>query len=751
MRVTQAVRQRLEVRGRVQGVGFRPFVYTLAASEALSGFVGNDERGVFIEVEGPPPRVARFVERLSAEAPPLSRIHDLACADVALRGEPGFHILKSTRAQAAEVEIAPDANTCPACLRELLDKGDRRAGYPFINCTHCGPRYTIVLDRPYDRAVTTMASFPMCAACQAEYDDPHDRRFHAQPNACPRCGPRVWLSDPQGRELAGAPFAQVQARLLAGEIIAIKGLGGFHLACRAEDDEAVRRLRARKGRAARPFALMVPDVDAAHRLVKLTPQDQALLESVARPILLCPRREGAAISPAVAPSTDRLGLMLPYTPLHHLLFQGAALGPLVMTSANPNAEPLCVDNDEALSRLAGLADALLLHDRPIARGVDDSVILGGPDALPIRRARGYVPEPLWLSLKSPAPILALGGELKSTLCLLRGHEAILSEHLGTLSNPAALRNFLGRVADWPRFFEIEPAYIAVDLHPGYASTRHAAKLDRPIIKVQHHHAHLAACLAEHGLEGPAIGLIADGTGYGTDGQIWGGEILLGDLARFDRIGSLYPFTLQGGDAAAYDPWRPAAALLLAALGEIPEGSLPVPSALATRLMTREALQTTSLGRLFDGVASILGICSKNRFEAEAAMALEALAVAAPQAPALPWALIEAEGQRRIDWRPTVRALVASTAPLEIKAAGFHAALAAAFAEAAARTAAASGVGLVVLSGGCFINTPFRSGVRASLEAQGLRVLTHQRVPTGDGGLALGQAVVAAARLSAGLR
>ena len=772
-------RLRVDFRGRVQGVGFRPWIYRLATEEGLAGHVGNDLSGAFVEVEGEPAAIARFLARSESEAPALVAIAAREECPLTVLGEREFRILSSRSGGEQRAEIAPDAATCSDCLRELFDPADRRYHYPFINCTNCGPRYSIVKSLPYDRPRTAMAAFAMCLRCQAEYDDPADRRFHAQPNACADCGPRIWLADAAGRVLAGEPIAESVRRLLAGEILAIKGLGGFHLACCADREEVVARLRARKGREAKPLALMVGDLAAARALVQLDPPSEALLTSVARPIVLAPARAGIPIAPAVAPGSYTLGLMLPYTPLHHLLFatavDGERLGPLVMTSGNPSAEPLCADNVEALARLAAIADAFLLHDRDIERRVDDSVALalrlaapGGESArtLPLRRARGFAPAPVILSQAVAQPVLALGGELKSAICFLAGDQALLSEHLGDLDNPAAYRAFLGTIERLGELVGVEPARVACDLHPDYAASRHARTLPLPRVEVQHHHAHIVSCLADNGLplDAEVLGLACDGTGYGEDGSIWGCELLQCSAARFARLGSLRPFVLFGGDAAARETWRPAAGLLAETYG--PDWSAAAPGAaariepealaLAGRFLAAPAPpgpRTSSLGRLFDAVAFLLGLCDFNHAEAQAAMALEAAAARHGAATSLPMPVIAEGGLLLLDPRPLIAAIVGGLdagRPAGELAAAFHAGLSQGLAALAAAAASAGAPRRVLLSGGCFANRILTEGLAGLLKDHDLDVIIHQRVPTSDGGLALGQAVVAAAQAERGL-
>ncbi|MGD1108066.1 MAG: carbamoyltransferase HypF, partial [Terracidiphilus sp.] len=563
------LREAITVRGVVQGVGFRPFVYRLATEEGLAGFIGNDTGGVTIEVEGPASRIESFRRRLQAEAPLLSRIDSAIAIAARPTGECGFRIVASAAGGQVSTGIPADAATCSDCLRELLDPKDRRYRYPFLNCTNCGPRFTITRRIPYDRPQTSMADFKMCPACQAEYDDPANRRFHAQPNACPLCGPRVWLVAIDGAEIqSDDPVTQTIERLIAGEVIAIKGIGGFHLAVDATNESAVMRLRERKHRYGKPFAVMVQDLDAARGFCALTPQEETLLLTAARPIVIARGREDCGIAPLVAPGIPWLGVFLPYAPLQHLLFADPRVRALVMTSANLSEEPIAIDNDEALARLGRIADAFLMHDREILQRCDDSVMTlvdGAPQL--IRRARGFVPLAVPLPLDSP-PLLAVGGHLKNVFALARGRFVYQSQHLGDLENVTGLDFFRESLAHLMRTFEIEPETVVHDLHPGYLSTswakQWASERGLPVIAVQHHHAHIAACMAEHGIEGSVIGLSLDGTGYGADGRIWGGEVLISRLDGFDRVAHLDYVPMPGGEAAIREPWRMALGHLHAA-------------------------------------------------------------------------------------------------------------------------------------------------------------------------------------------
>lgn len=756
--MTTVVRSAVRVDGVVQGVGFRPYVHRLAGELGLAGRVFNDARGVGIEVEGPAEAVDRFVARLPAEAPRLARIAAVRVAPRRPIGETSFVIAPSA-AGPPVAPVAPDAATCDACLAELLDPADRRHRYPFLSCTDCGPRFSIVRGVPYDRPLTTMAGFAMCAACQAEYDDPADRRHHAQPNACPACGPRARLVDGAGRP-AGAPRAVdavhgAAIALLAGRIVAVKGIGGYHLACLAADERAVAALRARKRREDRPFALMAPDLAAARALVELDPAAEAALTSVERPIVLAPRRAGAAVAAAVAPRSADLGVMLPYAPLHHLLARDVG-APLVLTSGNRSDEPIAYRDEDALARLAGIADLLLVHDRPIQTRADDSVVRaarGG--ALPLRRSRGFVPAELALPVPAARPLLACGAELKAAFCLARGRRAWIGPHIGDLANAETLRSYEEGVAHLARLFDVTPEVAVCDLHPDYLSTGYAHRLDGvELVAVQHHHAHLAACLAEHGVRGPAVGAIFDGAGLGSDGTVWGGEILVGDLTGFERAGHLLAARLPGGDRAAREPWRMACAWLQAATGDDP----PPPVALTGRVAPTAwyavarlargrvaAPQTTSAGRLFDAVAALCGGPPRVSYEGQAAAELEARCD--PRERGVHRVDVLAGEPLVLDPRPAIRAvareIAAGDAPGAV-AARFHRGLARATAEACLRCCARRGLDTVALSGGVFQNRRLLELVAERLVAAGARVLTPRRVPPNDGGVAFGQAAIAAA-------
>jgi hydrogenase maturation protein HypF len=758
-----AVRTRLRVEGTVQGVGFRPHVYRLAQTLGLSGFVLNDSSGVLIEVEGPPGAVREFESRLAREAPPLAVLERIVADAVVTTGETGFRIAPSIGDARADAPVAPDTATCPDCLAELGDPGDRRYRYPFINCTNCGPRFSIVRGVPYDRPRTTMAGFRMCPACRAEYEDPADRRFHAQPNACPDCGPRLSLVAASGEPVAeaGAALTAAVDALRAGAILAVKGIGGFHLACLASDERAVGTLRARKHREEKPFALMAADAPMAAALVQLTVREEAFLSGPERPIVIARRRPGAEVAAAVAPASADLGVMLPYSPVHHLVL-GDLGEPLVLTSGNVSDEPIAYRDDDALERLAGIANLFLVHDRPIETRTDDSVLRavdrrGAP--LLIRRSRGYAPAPLHLPVAAARPLLACGAELKSTFCVARGHRAWVSHHIGDLENYETLRSFGDGIEHFRRLFDVDPEIVAFDLHPDYLSTKYA--LDRPELEpvaVQHHHAHLAACLAEHDAPGPAIGAIFDGTGYGTDGTVWGGELLAGDLTGFERAGHLHPVRLPGGAQAIREPWRMACAWLTAA--QDPAVPPTIGGAVDRRWWDRVAdlcrtglasPVTTSMGRLFDAVAALCGIQLTVSYEGQAAAELEAVCDPTETAAYGLGLARDDDGRLVLDARETVAAVArdcAAGVPVARVAARFHNAVAAATTAACIRLAGERGLDTVVLSGGSFQNRVLLERVTRDLRHAGVRVLVPERLPPNDGGISFGQAAVAAATAAA---
>ncbi len=752
--MTVGARQRLRVRveGTVQGVGFRPFVYRVATELGLGGWVLNDSRGVLIEAEGERGALDALLDRLRTDAPPLAIVERVADEAVDPMGEAGFRITESEEGGEAEAAVSADVATCDDCLAELRDPDDRRHRYPFTNCTNCGPRFTIVRGVPYDRPLTTMASFEMCELCRAEYEDPLDRRFHAQPNACPVCGPSLRLVDRAGRAVAEGNEAALEGVTLAlaeGRIVAVKGLGGYHLACRADDESVVAELRARKHREDKPFALMAPSAEVALELVELDDDAGALLTSRERPIVLAPRRPDTTVAPSVAPSSRELGVMLPYSPLHHLLLDDSG-AVLVMTSANVSDEPIAYRDEDALERLAGIADLFLMHDRPIETRTDDSVLrVVAKRPLFLRRSRGYVPRDL--PLDTPRPILACGAELKNTFCIAKGGRAWVGHHIGDLENYETLRSFTEGIEHFESLFAVRPELVAHDLHPEYLSTKYALEREGvETIGVQHHHAHLSACLAEHGDPGPAIGVIFDGTGYGTDETVWGGELLLGDAGGFERRGRLHAVRMPGGERAIRQPWRMACAWLLETAGREP----PLPPLLAGavaedawRKVSELAASglaspvTTSAGRLFDAVAALCGIRAEVNYEGQAAIELEAAAdPSEPDAYPLP-------GTDVLDARETIGAILGDLGagvPVATVSARFHNAMAEGAARASAEIARGEGVELAVLSGGVFQNRLLLERTAAALERQGLRVLVPRLLPPNDGGIAFGQAAVAAA-------
>jgi hydrogenase maturation protein HypF len=722
----------------------------LAQRLGLSGRVGNDTAGVFLEVEGTEQAVSEFLAVLPVQAPPLAVIEEIRTNPLAPTGESGFHIVSSNATGRRDTLISADTATCADCLRELADPTDRRFAYPFINCTNCGPRFTIVRDVPYDRPFTTMAPFTMCQACATEYHDPADRRFHAQPVCCPACGPRLRLLAPDGTELLGEPLAAAAELLIGGSVLAVKGLGGFHVAALASDATATALLRARKHREDKPFAIMVADLDTAHQLCVVDPVGERVLAGRRRPVVLLPRRPQAPVAPAVAPGNRNLGLMLPYTPLHHLLLRAVA-GPVVLTSGNVSDEPIAYQDDDARQRLTGIADAYLTHDRAIHMRTDDSVVRVFRGAeLPVRRSRGYAPEPLTLAHPVPRPILGCGAELKSTFCLARGRHAFLSHHIGDLENYETLRSFTEGVEHFRRLFDVTPEVAAYDLHPEYLSTKYALELpDVELVGVQHHHAHIASCLADNGEAGPVLGVAFDGTGYGSDGTLWGGEFLLADLAGFQRMAHLVPVPLPGGAAAIRQPWRMAAAYLGSDAPQelIQRNAQHWDAVLAMAARRVNAPLTSSAGRLFDAVAAILGIRDSINYEGQAAVELEQRADPTEQG-SYPAEVTEGPTPQ-LHGVDLVRAAVADqqagVAP-EVIATRFHHGLADAIVRICQMLRDTTGVDVAALSGGVFQNVLLLERTVASLEQAGFRVLTHSRVPPNDAGISLGQVAIAAATL-----
>jgi hydrogenase maturation protein HypF len=761
-------RRIIRIQGIVQGVGFRPFVYNLAVRLGLAGFVQNQTGSVRIEVEGETAALDRFVAEVSERPPPLAYIERFSWQPLPPRGEQQFHIVSSESDPASPVFLSPDVAVCRACLAELFDPGDRRFGYPFLNCTDCGPRLTIITGAPYDRPRTTMAGFAMCPACRAEYDDPRDRRFHAQPTACPVCGPRLQLLDAAGQALAAAdPLAVFADALVRGQIGALKGLGGYHLACDARHPSAVAELRRRKHRDEKPFAVMVADVAAAQALAEVGSVERSLLESGACPIVLLRKRlaPSVALAEAVAPGNRWLGAMLPYTPLHHLLLRAVGGIPLVMTSGNRSDEPI-VHRDDEWQRLAGIADLFLIHNRPIHIRCDDSVtrVVEGVE-LPLRRSRGYAPRPLPLPLTCPRPLLAVGGQLKGTFALGRGGQAILSHHLGDLDYHEAYLAFERDADLYQQLFAVKPEVLVHDMHPDYAATHYAQKRAEkdglPLLAVQHHHAHMASCMAENGLTEAVIGVSFDGTGYGTDGAIWGGEFLVGDLRQFRRAAHLRYVALPGGERAIREPWRMAAAHLLdAGLDLTPLATRLLPAELKTiQQMVERRLNspfTSSMGRLFDAVAALAGVRDRVRYEGQAAVELEWLAEDVPPDRTYPLAFDPprqgppAEAPWIVDTRPLFRAAaeeVNQGEPAARIARRFHSSVVELVRVVCNRLRQSDGIDAVILSGGVFLNALLTREVGARLRGDGFRVYRHRLVPPNDGGLSLGQIAVAAARLA----
>ena len=762
-------RQRFMVQGIVQGVGFRPFIYGLALRLKLAGFVLNDSNGVTIEAEGPPEHLQRFQAALRDELPPMARIDTIATEIIPPRQESGFHIVHSVSGGEKHALISPDTATCSDCLRELFDPSDRRYHYPFINCTNCGPRFTIVQDVPYDREKTTMRVFPMCQECRAEYENPMNRRFHAQPNACPVCGPQVMLLGKDGQPLAVAdPIEAAAGQLANGLILAIKGLGGYHLACDSLNSEAVDRLRSRKHREAKPFAVMVENLATAKLLCELNQAEEELLQARQRPIVLLKPRPGSGLAPGIAPNYNTLGLMLPYTPLHYLLlaaFARAVGGDrpavLVMTSGNLSDEPIAYQDGEAYSQLAQVAEGWLTHNRDIHMRCDDSVarvLVTSPQFF--RRSRGYAPEPLRLADKFPLPVLACGGHLKNTFCLGKERQAFVSHHIGDLENLETLTSFREGIEHYMRLFDIAPQAVAYDLHPDYLATRYALDLDLPHkIGVQHHHAHIASVMAEHGLSGTVIGVAADGTGYGGDGTIWGCEIMLASLLKFERLAHLAYIPLPGGDQAVRQPWRVAATYLSQLYGEkFLDLEIPFTRGIdrqrwkpLSQMITRgvQSPLASSLGRLFDGVAALVGLRNEVVYEGQAAIELEGLAVQSDRA--YPFSINE--GQPLIlDVGPMLRAIVHDLqegVPSSLIAGRFHRSVAELLVAICRVAREQTGLKEVALSGGVFQNRLLFEQLLGRLEELNFTVYRNQIVPPNDGGLSLGQAAVAAARLAAG--
>jgi len=780
------VAARIEVAGVVQGVGFRPFIYNLARERGLSGWVNNTAEGVTIVVEGDAEAVAAFPDDVWRLAPPMAVVQSVSSAAAEPEGFDGFEIRES-EARGDLTLVSPDIATCPACLADMTDPDNRRHGYAFTNCTNCGPRFTIVESLPYDRPATSMKDFPMCPECAAEYGDPSDRRFHAQPNACHLCGPRLYLNGSDApAEFAWSPAEAVtplpgrtrdseKARsdevlrraadmLASRRILAIKGLGGFHLACDATDETAVAELRTRKHRWGKPLAILLPDVTAAQALCEVGAEEAALLEGTKRPIVLLRLKAGAdlaaaradhALAPSVAPGLAELGVMLPYTPLHHLLMAAVGGRPLVMTSGNLSDEPIAIDNAEALERLSPIADAFLLHDRAILQRYDDSVVrvVAGTTEI-VRRSRGYAPFPLHLPFDTDVHILATGPEQKNTFCVARGTHAFVSQHIGDMENAETLEAYERTLAVYLEMFRVKPGLVAYDLHPEYLSSKYALSLGLPAIGVQHHHAHVAAVTAEHGISERVVGIAYDGTGYGTDGTIWGGEVLLADWAGFERVAHLRQVRMPGGAAAIRRPARMASGLLSGLDGglfdhpgaSILRDSLTTPEHTTLRAMVDQGLNsplTSSMGRLFDAIAALSGVRADAMYEGQAAIELEALADRS-ETGSYHFSLTGA-APIVMDPEPVVRAVLddlAAGVGAPTVSARFHNAVIEVTVDVATRVAAENGVRHVALTGGVFMNRILLAGVRSGIEAAGLIPLVHRDLPTNDGDVSFGQAVVA---------
>ena len=763
-------RERLRVTGTVQGVGFRPFVYRHAVALGLTGYVLNDSAGVLIDVEGTADRIAELTRLLVDDAPPLARVAAVAAERLQPSGaSTGFRIVESVDTGSADVPVSVDTTTCADCLAEVDDPDDRRYRYAFTNCTNCGPRYTIVLGVPYDRPATTMAGFEMCARCRAEYDDPANRRFHAQPNACPACGPRLAWHDmsggvdgiggvTDGAIVGPAALDAALGAVISGQIVAMKGIGGYHIVADATNSAAIAELRRRKARDDKPFAVMVASLAAAHRLCELDDVAAGALSSIRRPIVLAPRRTGSDVADGVAPGLGELGLMLPYSALHHMMLARAAR-PLVMTSGNLSDEPIAHNDDDAVARLGPLVDGLLLHDRPIHIRCDDSVVRATPARLQVlRRSRGYAPEPLGLPFRAKRSVLAVGAELKSTVSVAKHGWVVPSHHIGDLEHLATYRSFLQAVDHIARLYGVVPEVVAHDMHPEYLSSKYAAQLDLPAVSVQHHHAHVAACMVEHGRTEAVLGITYDGLGYGPDGSLWGGEMLIADFVSSRRVAHLRPVRMPGGVAAIREPWRMGAVWAAAANGReeaarrahthgVDETRVGLVLDLAER---SSSPVTTSVGRLFDAVAALLGGRQRVSYEAQAAIELEAMACAVGrgEAPRYDGAVaIARDGDALVlDPAPLVGALLldldAGVEPALI-AAGFHEAFGRATVEMARRVAAEHRLDTVALTGGVFQNARLTDVVATGLRTEGFDVLVHTVIPPNDGGISVGQAAIAA--------
>ncbi len=792
------MRKRIIVKGIVQGVGFRPFIYRLAHKFALTGKVYNDPLGVIIEIEGSKESIENFLKLVRLETPPLARITDIETTDIPEKGSQHFAIAESEEHKEKKTLIAPDIAVCDDCLNELLDPSDRRYRYPFINCTNCGPRFTIIRKIPYDRKHTSMSDFTMCGDCQKEYDDPLDRRFHAQPNACFLCGPHVWFTSADGKDIpCEDPVKECAELLKKGKIVAIKGIGGFHLAVDASNSHAVRRLRERKLREEKPLAVMSESIERIREYAQVDEKEKKLLCTPERPIVLLRKRNDANsgrsklnVCEEVAPKNTHYGVMLPYTPIHHLIFRsGIDFLALVMTSANLSEEPIVIGNDEAVRRLTGIADGFLMHDREILLRSDDSVMLitGGKERF-IRRSRGFVPVPIFAREEHSA-VMALGAELKNAVCILKGNNAFLSQHVGDLENMEAFEFFLEAGVHLRKILEIDPSAVAYDLHPEYLNTKYAKELRGvKLIGVQHHHAHIVSCCAENGETDPVIGLSMDGLGYGTDGTLWGGEVLIVDQSGFERFATFASMPMPGGTAAIKEPWRMAISCLYAAYGEEIFG-LKIPfikglekNSLRTivRMIQKKINSplTSGLGRIFDAVSALLGVRSTVRYEGQAPFELEMLIEESGRMHSpYPYAFRETERSKKfdmlldmarreqekevlspwyddypsfiIDMNETLRAIVAdieAEKPAGRISAKFHGTVVSILAEACSMLRIEIGFDKVALSGGVFQNKYLFTHLVDELRQRGFEILSHSLVPTNDGGIALGQALIAAALL-----
>lgn len=743
------VRKKINVQGIVQGVGFRPFIFNLTKAHKLSGFVSNTSQGVMIEAEGTTDIITQFINDIKLKAPPLAVITDIQSSDIPTTRIAGFNIIKSDNNDNISTLISPDVAVCDDCLHELFDPKDRRYQYPFINCTNCGPRYTIIDNIPYDRPYTSMKDFKMCTDCQAEYDDPTNRRFHAQPNACPKCGPKVQLFDSeQNLQYAEDPIIAIREKLKEGRIVAIKGLGGFHLAVDATNNDSVLKLRKLKGRDEKPFALMVKDLNVSQQYCSISNDEEQVLQSFTAPILLLKKMSNCNIADSVAPRNDYLGVMLPYTPLHHLLFAEMET-PLVMTSANLSEEPICIDNEEAFNRLKGITDYFLIHDRDIYLRSDDSVAIYLANKMRyLRRSRGIIPKPVFIK-STGLPVLAVGGELKNTVCLLKDDKAFISQHIGDLENIEAYNFFKLTIGHLQRIFDVQPKLIVHDMHPQYLSTQWAKEQsEHQLLPVQHHHAHLAACMAENQLTEPVIGIIMDGTGYGTDSTIWGGEILIGDCSHFDRFAHFEQMPLPGGDAAIKSPWRTAISYLYKTFdSSIPNLPFMDEHDIQPIIeMTKKNINspiTSSCGRLFDAVAAMSSGRQTIHYEAQAAIELMQAFESTNVRP-FSFMIEQNINHKEILLQPIIRSVVRSIQNNESFSkisSRFHTTLIKIFVEIAKDARGETGINDIALSGGVFQNMVLFEHTILALEKASFKVYTHSQVPTNDGGISLGQAMI----------